>query len=316
MRILTRAIFREVASAAFLGTVLFAFVLFLQKLGSGKYFEVLLRGSATPKMAAYLFALVLPPVLSFAIPIGTLVGVLIGLGRMSGDGEITAMRAGGVPARRAAVPVLAFATLMMAIAAAATLHFTPLSIRETYRVLNSLIAKQLSAEIQPRVFEEQFTRSNTVLYVGDVVALPGTVAKWRNVFIADLTPPSEQPGGTRDFGDAPGSRIETCPWDRLDDAAAGADLIVNTTSLGMVGQPPLRLDLGRVSDRTVVADAVYVPLTTPLLAAAKARGLRTVDGLGMLLHQAVPGFARWFGIVPRVTEDLRALVEADIGKVR
>ena len=85
-----------------------------------------------------------------------------------------------------------------------------------------------------------------------------------------------------------------------------ADLLVNTTSLGMAGQPPLDLDLPALPEHAVVADIVYVPLETPLLAAARARGLRIVDGLGMLLHQAVPGFARWFGVTPEVTPELRA----------
>ena len=89
-------------------------------------------------------------------------------------------------------------------------------------------------------------------------------------------------------------------------AMADVDLIVNTTSLGMAGQPALDLDLAAARADAVVADIVYVPLETPLLAAAAARGLRTVDGLGMLLHQAVPGFARWFGVTPTVTPDLRA----------
>lgn len=89
-------------------------------------------------------------------------------------------------------------------------------------------------------------------------------------------------------------------------------LLVNTTTLGMAGQPPLAVDLDRIDARAVVYDIVYVPLETPLLAAAKARGLRTADGLGMLLHQAVPGFARWFGVTPQVTPELRALLEADI----
>jgi shikimate dehydrogenase len=91
-----------------------------------------------------------------------------------------------------------------------------------------------------------------------------------------------------------------------------AGLIVNTTSLGMKGQPALPLDLGACRDDTIVSDIVYVPLETPLLAMARARGLACVDGLGMLLHQAVPGFERWFGIRPEVTPALRALVEADI----
>jgi len=227
MRLLTRAVFREVASSALLGTVLFAFVIFLQKLNSGKYFEVLLRGSATPQMAGYLFALVLPPVLSFALPIGTLVGVLIGLGRMSADGEITAMRAAGVPSRRVALPIFLFAMLMMFCAGAASLWLTPLSIRETFRVFNTLIAKQLSAEIAPRVFAEQFTSSNTVLYVGDVIALPGTVARWRNVFIADLTPPDERTGGGS-YADSPSITVAT-------EAIAVPDPVRNSIQLSTMG---------------------------------------------------------------------------------
>lgn len=90
-----------------------------------------------------------------------------------------------------------------------------------------------------------------------------------------------------------------------------ADLLVNTTSLGMHGEAlPVQVDL--LPDEAIVTDIVYVPLLTPLLEAAAGRGLRTVDGLGMLLHQAAPGFERWFGMRPQVTEGLRALVLADI----
>ncbi|MFZ0558230.1 MAG: shikimate dehydrogenase [Methylovirgula sp.] len=95
-------------------------------------------------------------------------------------------------------------------------------------------------------------------------------------------------------------------------ALAGADLLVNTTSLGMAGQPPLEIDLAPLPDHAIVADIVYVPLETVLLAQARRRGLKTSGGLGMLLHQAVPGFARWFGVRPRVTPELRARVAADI----
>ncbi len=91
-----------------------------------------------------------------------------------------------------------------------------------------------------------------------------------------------------------------------------ATLLVNTTSLGMEGQPPLDLDLATLHPDALVADIVYVPLLTPLLRSAAARGNRTVGGLGMLLHQAIPGFERWFGVRPRVTPALRALVEADV----
>lgn len=92
----------------------------------------------------------------------------------------------------------------------------------------------------------------------------------------------------------------------------GCDLLVNTTAAGMAGQASLALDLSGLPPHAVVDDIVYVPEVTPLLAAARARGLRTVGGLGMLLHQAVPGFARWFGTTPAVTPALREIVEADI----
>lgn len=109
-----------------------------------------------------------------------------------------------------------------------------------------------------------------------------------------------------------GAALEALAWEDVDRAFPQTQLVVNTTSLGMAGQPPLNLDLDRLPDGAAVADIVYVPLKTSLLAAAEARGLRTVDGLGMLLHQAAPGFKRWFGIMPEVTPALRAMIEADI----
>ncbi len=90
-------------------------------------------------------------------------------------------------------------------------------------------------------------------------------------------------------------------------------LLINTTSLGMGGKGELPVDPSAMPDAAIVTDIVYVPLETPLLTAARARGLKTVDGLGMLLHQAVPGFERWFGIRPQVTPELRALIVADLG---
>ena len=93
-----------------------------------------------------------------------------------------------------------------------------------------------------------------------------------------------------------------------------AGLLVNTTSLGMHGQPALEIDVGLLPPHAVVADLVYVPLETPLLAAARARGLKTADGLGMLLHQAVRGFRIVVRTRPEVTPELRALVEADLTK--
>jgi shikimate dehydrogenase len=89
-------------------------------------------------------------------------------------------------------------------------------------------------------------------------------------------------------------------------------LLVNATSLGMSGKAPLAIDLTPLRRDAIVYEIVYVPLETALLRDARARGHRTVEGLGMLLHQAVPGFARWFGVTPPVTPELRALIEADI----
>jgi shikimate dehydrogenase len=109
-----------------------------------------------------------------------------------------------------------------------------------------------------------------------------------------------------------GGTVMPLAWSGLDDVLPRAGLLVNTTSLGMAGQPPLSVELPLLPSDAVVADLVYVPLETPLLAAAKARGLKTADGLGMLLHQAVRGFELWFGRRPAVTPELRALVEADL----
>jgi shikimate dehydrogenase len=112
-----------------------------------------------------------------------------------------------------------------------------------------------------------------------------------------------------------GDNVHLLAWEAISDLLPHAELLVNTTSLGMHGQPALALDAGLLAPHAVVADLVYVPLVTPLLAAARARGLKTADGLGMLLHQAVRGFELWFGQRPVVTPELRALVEADLTKV-
>jgi shikimate dehydrogenase len=112
------------------------------------------------------------------------------------------------------------------------------------------------------------------------------------------------------FGDA----VQAAKWEQIGELLPRARLLVNTTSLGMHGQGALEVDVGRLPAEAVVADLVYVPLETELLKAAKARGLRTADGLGMLLHQAVRGFELWFGQRPQVTPELRAIVEADLTK--
>jgi len=116
----------------------------------------------------------------------------------------------------------------------------------------------------------------------------------------------------RALADLFGERVVPIAWTDAPAALPGAGLLVNTTSLGMKGQPSLDLDLEPLPADATVADLVYVPLETELLSEARARGLRTADGLGMLLHQAVRGFELWFGARPEVTSELRALVEADL----
>jgi len=110
-----------------------------------------------------------------------------------------------------------------------------------------------------------------------------------------------------------GRRIVVDRWDDRARALAGATLLVNTTSLGMKGQLPLDLDLSQLPRTAVVYDIVYVPLETGLLAAARARGNRCIDGLGMLLHQGRPGFEAWFGPKVMVSAEQRRAVAADLG---
>ena len=116
-----------------------------------------------------------------------------------------------------------------------------------------------------------------------------------------------------DLAEAFGEAVEMVDWADRNRALQGCGLLVNATSLGMTGKEALDVDLTALPNDAVVADIVYSPLETALLAAARERGNRVVDGLGMLLHQAVPGFERWFGIRPEVTPDLRAHVAASLG---
>jgi len=161
---------------------------------------------------------------------------------------------------------------------------------------------------------------DTALVLGAGGAARGVVAglqdrPLRRILVANRTLAKAQDlaRGLEGYGAA---TLEALAWEDLDRVLSGSQLIVNTTSLGMAGQPPLHMDLAKAPRGAIVSDIVYVPLKTPLLAAAEARGLRTVDGLGMLLHQAVPGFERWFGLRPEVTPDLRALIVADVEAAR
>jgi shikimate dehydrogenase len=130
----------------------------------------------------------------------------------------------------------------------------------------------------------------------------------RSILIANRTRSRAE-----DLAKAFGPSVTVVDWADRERAIAGVGLLVNATSLGMTGKGPLDFDLAALPAAAVVADIVYSPLETELLAAARVRGNRTVDGLGMLLYQAVPGFERWFGVRPEVTPELRAQVAAALG---
>ena len=109
-----------------------------------------------------------------------------------------------------------------------------------------------------------------------------------------------------------GGPVTALPWERRNDVLEDAAMAVNATSQGMAGQPALDIDLGKLPKTALAADIIYTPLETPFLAAARARGNRTINGLGMLLHQGRPAWQRWFGIEPEVTPELRSLMERSI----
>jgi LPS export ABC transporter permease LptG/LPS export ABC transporter permease LptF len=248
LKILSRIVFREIASSALLGVLLFTFVLFLQRLGSGKLFELVLRNSTDAGTALFLFLLVVPPTTPFTIPIGVLVGVLIGLSRMSGDNEITALRAAGSPVRRLLPAVLSFALAGFLVTAAASTWLTPWAYRMSTRLMNQALAAQVTAELQARVFEEGFP--NTVLYVSDVIA--GTTVRWRKIFMADLRTGEERNSGARERGEEPRILL-------AEDALAISDIKNNRIQLAMersstyeIGKDPSQ-DVATFSPRSDLA---------------------------------------------------------------
>lgn len=112
------------------------------------------------------------------------------------------------------------------------------------------------------------------------------------------------------LAEAFGDRVKVLPWSERNDAMAGVSLLVNTTTLGMHGQPPLDVALDALPLAAMVSDAIYIPMETPLLTQARLRGQRTVNGLGMLINQARPAFASWFGVLPDITPELRTAIQA------
>jgi shikimate dehydrogenase len=128
----------------------------------------------------------------------------------------------------------------------------------------------------------------------------------------DIRVANRSAGRARELQRRFGSNVSAHSLTALDEIASGARLVINTTSLGMEGDGEVPLNMQLLYPEALVTDIVYVPLETPLLKSARLAGLRTVDGLGMLLHQARPGFEKWFGVAPQVTPELRRLIIADM----
>lgn len=157
-------------------------------------------------------------------------------------------------------------------------------------------------------------RVGTALVLGAGGAARGICYGLKSRGVERILVVNRSPERAAELVGALGRPLEAGDWAQRDSLVGQADLIVNTTALGMQGKPPLEVDLAALRPGTIVDDIVYAPLKTALLAEAERRGGVPVDGLGMLLHQAAPGFARWFGVTPQVTPALRALIEADILK--
>lgn len=155
--------------------------------------------------------------------------------------------------------------------------------------------------------------AGTALVLGAGGAARAVLFALKQAGISDIRIVNRTLSRAVELADRFGAGISAHEWSAANGLAADAGLLVNTTSLGMHGAGGSPIDVAALPAHAIVHDIVYTPLATPLLAAAQARGLRAVDGLGMLLHQAVPGFERWFGARPQVTEELRALVVADLG---
>jgi LPS export ABC transporter permease LptG/LPS export ABC transporter permease LptF len=198
MRILSRAIFREIFVSATLGTLLFIFVLFLRTIE--RLSVLLVRMSAPPQVIAKLLLYALPSTIPFALPLGALVGVLVGLSRMSADSEIIAMRASGISSATVTRPVLLFTFFAMVLTALSSLWLTPLTLHLESKAARNFAAAQLTGEIESRIFNEQFP--NTVLYASDVSSANKQVT-WRHVFIADITPSTELQQQGKDRGEGP-----------------------------------------------------------------------------------------------------------------
>ena len=218
MRILTRYILKEVISHAVLGLVLFTFIIFMRDLG--RLLELIVRNSAPLPSVAEIFFLTLPTTFTVTLPMGVLVGILIGLSRLAADSEVTAMRASGFGVGLFLRAVSVFAIAVWGLAMLNSIYIAPKSAAALAGMQNRLKSSQASFEIQPRVFYEEF--KNTILYVQDAIP-EGDRSLWRGVFLADTTDPASPKITIADRGvllnDSPDQ--SAVPSGRWQPAAAG-----------------------------------------------------------------------------------------------
>jgi LPS export ABC transporter permease LptG/LPS export ABC transporter permease LptF len=184
VRIFTRYILKEVLSHGLIGASVFTFVIFMREVG--RLLELVVRNSAPVPSVAEIFFLIMPAALTVTIPMGVLVGILIGLSRMAADSEVTAMRASGVSVRTFLKIVSIFGFVAWILALVNTAVLAPKSAAALAELQKKMLSSQISFEVQPRVFYEDF--KNYVLYVEDVSSASGA-AVWKNVFLADITTP-------------------------------------------------------------------------------------------------------------------------------
>jgi LPS export ABC transporter permease LptG/LPS export ABC transporter permease LptF len=184
VRIFTRYILKEVTSHALLGASVFTFVIFMREVG--RLLELVVRNSAPVPSVAEIFFLLMPAALTVTVPMGVLVGILIGLSRMAADSEVTAMRASGVSVRKFLAIISIFGVIAWVFALVDTAILAPKSAAALAELQKKLTSSQISFQVQPRVFYEDF--KNYVLYVEDVSSTSGA-AVWKNVFLADTSTP-------------------------------------------------------------------------------------------------------------------------------
>lgn len=171
-------------------------------------------------------------------------------------------------------------------------------------------AEGLAANLD--AFEPDWAKATVALVIGAGGASRAVIHALQQRGIKDIRVVNRTVARAVELADRFGDGVTAHGTADMQSLAGDAGLVVNTTALGMDGDTQLPVSPDLLPDHAIVTDIVYVPLETPLLAAARRRGLRTVDGLGMLLHQAVPGFEHWFGRRPEVTAELRQLIIADM----